>query len=108
MISFEELSPAQGRWLALVKHYFADVHSSGIITYKQLIAADEKFRELRATDPKFKVGWPIWLITNNQTSRGLYQLPVESETSEVTIDDDVKHPFYEEYVDELKRFNVIE
>lgn len=107
MLTLQELTPAQSRWLALIEHYFADVYSSGIITYSQLVEADAKFRELRKTDPKFKVGWPIWFITNNQTSRGIYQLPIAS-ASDIPVDDDISHPYYAEYLHDLKRFKIIE
>jgi hypothetical protein len=105
MITLSELTPAQSKWLALIKHYFADIHSSGIITYQQLVEAHKKFTELRETDKKFKVGWPIWFITNNQISRGVYQLP--KELAEQEVDPDTEHPLYAEYIDELKRFNIV-
>ena len=65
MITNSELTPAQSKWLALIEYYFADVYSSGIITHGQMKIAHDKFMELRATDKKYKTGWPIWLITQN-------------------------------------------
>lgn len=108
MITHSELTPAQEKWLALIEYYFEDVYSSGKITHKQLKAAHDRFTVLRKEDKKYKVGWPIWLITNNAISRGVYELPVPSGTVKVEEDPDINHPFYPEYIAELKRFNVIE
>lgn len=108
MIKHSELTAAQSKWLALIEYYFEDVYKSSIITHKQLVIAHEKFTELRAIDKKYKVGWPIWLLTNNAISRGVYQLPVPSNNvEEESVDEDSTHPYYEEYVAELKRFGVV-
>lgn len=70
--------------------------------------AHDKFTELRKTDKKYKVGWPIWLITNNAITRGVYELPVPDGTVKIEVDPDIDHPFYPEYIEELKQFNIIE
>lgn len=109
MITNSQLTAAQSKWLALIEYYFAEVYSSGIITYPQLTAAHNKFLELRETDKKYKTGWPIWLITKNQISRGVYKLPVddveEEEPKEVL--DSLKQEYYDELNRELAEFNIV-
>jgi hypothetical protein len=106
MITFEKMTPAQAKWLALIEYYFADTYKSGRITHAQLVTAHNHFLELRKEDKKYKTGWPIWLITNNAIERGVYQLPTQAE-SVPQIDPDTTHEFYPDYIKELKEFGVV-
>ena len=104
MLEFDKLSPAQERWVVLLEHFFPEVYKTGEVSHKQLVAADNKFREMRATDKKYKVSWPIWLISNNATTRGKYHIPKkQTEEHDASIE---THPFYAEYVAELKEFGI--
>lgn len=110
MITNSQLTAAQSKWLALVEYYFAEVYSSGIITYPQLTAAHNKFLELRKTDKKYKTGWPIWLITKNQIARGVYKLPVDDgEVEEISpeILGALEQEYWDEMNRELKQFNIV-
>ena len=75
MKNFDELSPAQERWVVLVEYCFPAIYQSGQITHKELIKVHAQFLDMREQDKKYKVGWPIWLISNNAITRGVYQIP---------------------------------
>lgn len=108
MIQYKNLSKSQQKWLSLVEYYFTDIYKCGIITHAQLKTTHEKFIELRSEGPNFKVGWPIWLIMNNSIGRATYRLPVENMAYDDELEDeDSSSPYYEEYIQELKQFNVI-
>jgi len=93
----------------MIEHFYPEVYVSGKITHKQLYEAHGKFMGLRAVDKKYKVGWPIWLLSSNTVSRGVYQLP-----SPINVEDEedmlpLPHqdtPEYREYDAELKDFGV--
>lgn len=106
MIKYDQLSRAQARWVDLLEILFPDFYKSDIITHSQLKMVHEQLLILREKDKKYKVSWPIWLITNNAVSRGVYKIP---KPHMVTVDNDpdMNHPFYPEYIQELKQFNVI-
>ena len=106
MITADKLTPAQNRWMALVKHYFAEIYEGAIITHRQLIEVDEKFRRLLSIDKKYKVSWPIWLIMNNQVARGTYRLPIGIESDEEF--DEVEPTTLDfEFESELKKFGIV-
>ena len=87
MLTYDKLTVAQEKWLNLLQHYFEDVYNQGIITYAQLNEVHNKFLELRATDKRFKVGFPVWLQTNNGISPGVYKLPKPGETHPNALSD---------------------
>jgi len=105
MLNYNELSAGQRKWVDLVEILFSDVYKSGIITYNKLKEIDNTLVSLRERDKKYKVGWPIWLITNNAIERGIYKIPKDEEIIET--DPDASHPFFEEYQSELKMFGII-
>lgn len=105
MITYDELTPAQSRWMALVEYYFPDKVICGTITTSELKTIHEFFVAKRNEGKKYKVSWPIWLIMNNALERGLYQLPPR--VTNVQVDPDITHEYYDEYVQELKEFSVI-
>lgn len=105
MITYDKLTPAQSKWLDLVEILFPTIYECDIITHAQLKMIHDQLTELRKTDKKYKVGWPIWLITNNAVTRGCYKLPKE-ESKLVDVDPDVDNPFYENYRAELARYGI--
>lgn len=108
MLQYEQLSKAQRKWVDLVEILFPDMYSSDIITHSQLKMIHEQLVEMRDQDKKYKVSWPIWLITNNAITRGAYKIPKQNGVEESIDDDpDKDHPFFQEYIQELKQFNVI-
>jgi hypothetical protein len=106
MITYDKLTPAQSKWLDLVEILFPTIYEGSIINHSQLKMIHDELSELRKTDKKYKVGWPIWLIMNNSVTRGMYKLPKETEIIEEVIDPDVDNPYYNEYVQELARFGI--
>lgn len=105
MITVKNMTVGQGKYIALVKHFFPDVYKRGEVTHKELKTIDAKLHQMRATDKKYKVAWPIWLITKNAVSRGLYSLPVDTE--DVEDDPDMKNPFYAKYKEELGIYGLL-
>ena len=104
MITHDNITPGQAKWLALIQYYFAEVYSRGIITHVELTESHKKFHELRALDKKYKVGWPIWLIVNNSIARGVYELPIQGN---VTIEDDVPKTSQQiDFESELTEFGI--
>ena len=103
MIQFVNLTVAQQRWVSMVQHFFPEIYARGNITHKELMKAHTKFLELRETDKKYKVGWPIWLIMNNATSRGVYKIPMVADTEKETNDS----PHFADYETSLKEFGVV-
>lgn len=108
MLSYDNLSKAQRRWVDLVEILFPELYKCGIINHSELKMVHETLLEMREQDKKYKVSWPIWLISNNAVTRGSYQIP-KSGSSEVIQekDPDENHPFYQEYLEELKQFKVV-
>ena len=102
MIEFAQLTVAQQRWVTMVQHFLPEVYVRGSITHKELIMAHAKFMEMRETDKKYKVGWPIWLIMNNATSRGVYKIP----SSDPTVEEKSDSPFSEGYEKDLKEWGI--
>lgn len=103
MKRYHELSSGQRKWVDLVEILFPAIYDRGIITAKELKNVDAKFREMRETDKRYKVSWPIWLIMNNAIERGIYSIPRDIPEK----DEDVNHEFYSEYHQMLKTFGVI-
>lgn len=100
MLSEKELSVGQSKWLALVKAKFNNIYKSSTVTHAQLKEMHEEFVKLRTVDKKYKVGWPIWLITNNAVSRGVYSLPAAA------VEKTPINPVYSEYEEELEAFGI--
>lgn len=59
----------------MLEFHFPDIYETGEITHKQLTKIHVHFMDLRDVDKKYKVGWPIWLISNNAMQRGVYKIP---------------------------------
>lgn len=105
MITNEELTKAQARWLALITEFYPDIVKAGTITHKQMQETNAWFRSKRAEDKKkFKVSHPIWLIMNNTVSRGVYQLPLLGVVNEVVVE--VPSDQQQAYADELAQFGL--
>lgn len=79
MKSLDDISAGQNKWLLLLEAVFPEIYAQETITHKQLKQVDADFRKMRALDKRYKVSWPIWLIMNNQVSRGVYLIPKDTE-----------------------------
>lgn len=106
MITFDKLSPAQSKWLSLLEILFPDIYKQDTITHNQLKMVHDHLVSLREKDKKYKVSWPIWLISNNSSARGVYKIPKETAEIQIQDDPDIDHQFYPEYASELCKFNI--
>jgi hypothetical protein len=108
MLSYEDLSAAQKRWVDLVEIHFPNILdvTNGTLTYKDILQIDNFFREKRSENKKYKVSKPIWLITNNAVERGKYKFP--SSTFGEIIDENapVASDMEVNYQNELKRLGI--
>jgi len=101
MLYYNDLSPAQKRWVELVEMFCQDKIVEGKITHKGLKEIHQFFVEKRREDRRYKISWPIWLIMGNQVGRGVYQFPapeiendLEELVDEVTPIDPEKEGHY--------------
>ena len=106
-IEYADLSPAQAKWVDLVEILFPELYNDGIISHTELKVVHEHFVSLRATDKKYKVSWPIWLIMNNSVARGVYAIPKRDSVVGDDKDEYSDHPFYPKLESELKQFGII-
>ena len=103
MLQYKDLSPAQRRWVDLVSLFFPDTGST--LTYTELTKIDRFFFVNREKDPRFKISKPLWLISNNAVSRGIYFFP--RDTAVYTPPDtntDLENTLHEE----LRRLDVLD
>ena len=73
LLQYKDLSPAQRRWVELVEIYFP--HIQRTITYSEIRQIHDFFSAKRAEDRRFKISKPLWIITHNAVSRGVYDFP---------------------------------
>ena len=74
MLQYHHLSAAQRKWVDLVQFHFPEITNE--ITFKQVTAIHNFFLEKRKENAKYKVGMPLWLISNNALKKGVYFFPV--------------------------------
>ena len=105
MVTYNDISPAQKRWVDLVEIFFPGVKSRGAVTYKEIHEIHDFFVSKRAEDKRFKVSMPIWLITANAMERGVYKFPA----SDAIPDDepaDIDTELEQIYLSELARYGI--
>jgi hypothetical protein len=73
MLNYKDLSPAKRKWVDLVEIHFPQYTDT--ITYEQLNIIHAVFTAKRNEDRRFKCSKPLWLISNNAVSRGVYKFP---------------------------------
>lgn len=106
MITAQKLSRAQKKWFSLLEELFPNIAKRDIITVSELKLFHAKLTGLREIDKKkYKVSWPIWLISNNAVSRGVYALPKDA--TQMVSKDVSSHAYYDEYIAELRQFKVV-
>lgn len=81
MMTWFELSKAQQRWVTLVQMFHPEVKDS--VTFQQIRAFHDEFMSKRSEGKQYKIGFPIWLITNNAIERGAYFFPSEENASQM-------------------------
>lgn len=102
MLEYDDLSPAQKRWVDLVELFFPDIQLRGKITYKEIQEVHEFLLKKRDEDKRFKCAMPLWVITNNALSRGVYQFPASDVSKAMTFDEKME----QFYLAELARFGI--
>jgi len=77
MLSYSDLSKAKQRWVNLVEKHFPNILdvTKGVLSYKDLQDIHANFTARRVEGKQFKVSKPLWLISNNAISRGVYKFP---------------------------------
>jgi hypothetical protein len=99
MLYYFDLTPSQRHWVDLVEAVFPEDREAGEISYKRLNEIHNHFVSLRGRDGRYKCSKPLWLITNNAISRGVYKFPssksIEIEQEEV-LDSDLEIRYREE------------
>ena len=73
MRNYNNLTTSQKRYVSMVRIYKPELKNE--ITFAQLNELHNEFLKLR---PKYKLGFPNWLLVENRIDRGLYFLPMES------------------------------
>lgn len=86
MIDNKLLSPGQRRYVNMVTQFHPEIENT--ISFDQINKIHEEFLGLR---PKYKIGYPNWLLVNNRLERGLYFFPkedVDAKEESVNISDE--------------------
>lgn len=81
MLNYNDLSSAQQKYIDLVSLYFPGLE---VVTFSKLNEIHAFFLKKRGEDARFKVGFPIWLVSNNRRGRD-YLLPLQH----VVLEDEV-------------------
>jgi hypothetical protein len=103
MKNYTDLSPGQKKYVHFVELLFPELVVDGNIALSDVKIIHDKLVEKRIEDKRFKVAFPIWLITNNQVSRGVYKFPKSDSSNDVVS---VNTPQDELYVSELSRYGI--
>lgn len=73
MLTYQDLTNSQKRWVHLVMTHFPNVGTE--ITYTEFKEIDFFLKSRRELDVSCKISKPLWLVTNNKLSRGVYSFP---------------------------------
>ena len=109
MLSYNDLTRAQKRWVELVELHFSNILdvSKNILTYKDINEIDNFFRSKRVENKRYKISKPLWLITNNASARGVYKFPASTIVEELVDDRAPVDSVMElNYKAELKKLNI--
>lgn len=106
MLTWFDLSKAQQRWVTLVQMFHPEVRDT--VTFQQIRDFHEEFKSKRADGKQFKIGMPIWLITNNAVERGVYFFPSEENTVQMEPDEmtPIDPELEPEYQAELEAYGI--
>lgn len=95
MLAYNNLSSARQRWVDLVEQHFPEVKLRGVVTFKEINSIHDFFFEKRESDKRYKISKPLWLITNNAISKGVYQFPAsDAPEVETPVIDDKMELYY--------------
>lgn len=106
MLTFDELSTAQKKWVYLVEHFHPEVKDE--VSFKQINEFHAEFMLLREKNKKNKVGLPLWLINNNAVRRGVYFFPGQANKIKPAglKKAPVKTVLLEEFKQELQKYDI--
>lgn len=109
MLTFNDLSLAQKKWVQLVELYIPEVKDT--VTFRKIHEIHEILYKLRGKNPKAKVGLPLWLIKHNVVSRGVYFFPSEKNSAPGNVvpqgkPAQLEHSLEAEYQEELKKYGL--
>lgn len=77
MIHYNELTAGQLRYVNMVNLFHPEIEDT--ITFAQINKIHEEFLGLR---PKYKIGFPLWIVSENRIGKGLYSFPKEGVDSQ--------------------------
>lgn len=80
MLKFSDLTLAQKRFVVAVIEHDAAYKTDNQITLKECSAIYDAVRNKRTGAKGEKIGYPNWLFANNKIERGVYELPIPTET----------------------------
>lgn len=76
MITYDNASKAQKKWVDAVIAIFPNIATTGIITSKECYSAHMNLLKNRKPDSE-KIGYPNWLFKTNKISPGVYFFPAK-------------------------------
>ena len=79
MLKFVDLSLAQKKCVVALIEAQPALKKTGKISLKEVVAITQDLASKRTAGAP-KIGYPNWLFKTNKVERGLYQLPVPTET----------------------------
>jgi len=79
MLKFVDLSMAQKKCVVALIEAQPSLKKTGKISLKEVVAITQDLASRRSAGAP-KIGYPNWLFKTNKVERGLYQLPVPTET----------------------------
>lgn len=80
MLKFAQLSLSQKRFVVAVLESNPQYKKDPQITLKECAAIYFELKDQRTGAKNEKIGYPNWLFNKNKVQRGVYQLPVPTET----------------------------
>jgi hypothetical protein len=80
MLKFANLTLAQKRFVVVVIESNPQYKKDPQITLKECAAIYYTLRDQREGKKGEKIGYPNWLFNKNKVERGVYQLPIPTET----------------------------
>jgi hypothetical protein len=79
MLKFADLSMAQKKCVVALIEAQPSLKKNGKISLKEVVAITQDLASKR-TAGATKIGYPNWLFKTNKVERGVYQLPVPTDT----------------------------
>lgn len=88
MLKFADLSMAQKKCVVALIEAQPSLKKTGKISLKEVVAITQDLASKR-TAGAVKIGYPNWLFKTNKVERGVYQLPVPTDTELSTYTKDL-------------------